>query len=157
MRNYSTSKLKLSFFGETYTVNGHKPAKEKVQAIAEMPTPSCKKEVQSFTGLINYLSTFSARLTELALPIRQLVKDKVAFNWDPEHQTAFKLVKNEIITTPMLAYYDPRKPLYYKQMPASVDLGPACSKMKNQYTSKQSLTEAQRGYIAIELESLAVA
>ena len=38
----------VEFFGETYTVNGHKPAKGKVQAIAKIPTPSCKKEVQSF-------------------------------------------------------------------------------------------------------------
>ena len=43
----------VEFFGETYTVDGHKPAKGKVQAIADMPTPSCKKEVQSFIRMIN--------------------------------------------------------------------------------------------------------
>ena len=75
----------VEFFGETYTVDGHKLAKRKVQAIAEMPTPSCKKEVQSFIGMINYLSKFSARLSELALPIRELAQDKVAFHWGPEH------------------------------------------------------------------------
>ena len=74
-----------------------------------MPVPSCRKEVQSFIGMINYLLKFSARLSELALPIRKLAKDKVAFNWGPEHQAAFKLVKNEIATTPILAYYDPKK------------------------------------------------
>ena len=99
----------VEFFGETYTVNGCKPVKGKVQAIAEMPTPSCKKEVQSFIRMINYLSKFSASLSELGLPIRELAKDKVAFNWGPEHQAAFKLVKNEIITTPILVYYDLKK------------------------------------------------
>ena len=49
------------------------------------------------------------RLSELALPIRELAKDKVAFNWALEHQAAFKVVKNEIITAPILAYYDPKK------------------------------------------------
>ena len=34
--------------------------------------------------MINYLSKFSPRLTELAEPIRELVKEKVAFNWGPE-------------------------------------------------------------------------
>ena len=97
------------FLGGTYTINGHKPAKGKVQAIAKMPAPSCKKEVQSFIGMIKYLSKFSARLSELALPIRELAKDKVAFNWALEHQAAFKVVKNEIITAPILAYYDPKK------------------------------------------------
>ena len=33
----------VEFFGETYTVDGCKPAKGKVQAIVEMPTPSCKR------------------------------------------------------------------------------------------------------------------
>ena len=109
MKNSGTSKWKLNFFRETCTVDGNKPAKVKVQAIVEMPTPSCKKEVQSFIGMINYLSKISARLSELALPIRGLAKDKVAFNWGPEHQAVFKLVKKEIAAAPILAYYDPKK------------------------------------------------
>ena len=101
--------LEVEFIGETYTVDGCKPAKGKVQAIVEMPAPSCKKEVKSFIGIINYLSKFSARLSELALPIRELAKEKVAFKWGPEHQAAFKLVKKEIAVAPMLAYYGPKK------------------------------------------------
>ena len=65
--------------------NGHKPAQTKVSAITLMPEPSCKKEVQSFIGMINYLSKFSARLSELSEPIRELSKEKVPFNWGPEH------------------------------------------------------------------------
>ena len=79
----------VEFFGETYTVYGCKPAKGKVQTIVKMPAPSCKKEVQSFMGMINYLSKFFTRLSELALTIRELAKEKVAFNWGPEHQAAF--------------------------------------------------------------------
>ena len=59
--------------------------------------------------MINFLSKFSARLFEVALPIRKFAKDKVAFNWGPEHQAAFKLVKKEIAATSILAYYDPKK------------------------------------------------
>ena len=35
------------------------------------------------------------RLSKLALPIRELAKEKVAFHWGPEHQTAFNLVKKD--------------------------------------------------------------
>ena len=76
----------VNFYGETYTTDGHKPAQSKITAIVEMPSPGSKKEVQSFIGMINYLSKFSPRLTELAEPIRELVKEKVPFNWGPEHQ-----------------------------------------------------------------------
>ena len=62
--------MEVNLYGETYTTDGHKPAKSKITAIVEMPSPSSKKEVQSFIGMINYLSKFSPRLTELAEPIR---------------------------------------------------------------------------------------
>ena len=124
----------VEFFVETYTVNGCKPAKGKVQAIAKMPAPSCKKEVQSFIGMINYLSKFSARLSELALPIREFAKDKVAFNCILEHQAAFKLVKMKLLLHQYLHTMTLRKPLYYRQMPVSMVLGSACTKMKNLYT-----------------------
>ena len=61
-----------------------------------------------FIGMINCLSKFSARLSELAEHTRELCKEKVPFNWGPEHQEAFKLIKKEIVTTPVVAYYNPR-------------------------------------------------
>ena len=139
-------------------MDGHKLAKGKGQAIVEMPAPSCKKEVQSFIGMINYLSKFSARLSELALPIRELAKDKVAFNWGPEHQAAFKLVKKEIAASSILACYDPKKTKVL-QTDASINGLGACllEDEKPVYFASKALMEAQHGYVAIELESLAVA
>ena len=99
----------VDFYGEMYTTDGHKPAQSKITAIVKMPSPISKKEVQSFIGMTNYLSKFSPRLTELAEPIRQLVKDKVPFNWGPEHQKSFAMLKKEIIRAPILAYYNPQK------------------------------------------------
>ena len=108
--------------------------------------------------MINYLSKSSARLSELALPIRELAKEKVAFNWDPEHQAALKLVKKEIAAAPILAYYDPKKTTVL-QTDASINGLGACllQDEKPVYFASKALTETQRGYIAIELESLAVA
>ena len=59
--------------------------------------------------MINYLSKFSARLSEIPDPIRELAKDKVPFNRSPEHQSAFKQMKKEIASAPILAYYNPKK------------------------------------------------
>ena len=50
----------VDFFGEMYTVDRQKPSQSKVKAIQEMPPPQFKKQVQSFIGMINYLSKFSA-------------------------------------------------------------------------------------------------
>ena len=89
-------KTEVDFFGETYTTSGHKPAQSKVSAITEMPAPTCKMQVQLFIGMINYLSKFSATLSEFAEPIRELSKEKVPFNWGLEHQEAFKLMKKSL-------------------------------------------------------------
>ena len=59
----------VEFFGKTYTTDGSKPAQSKIKAIQEMLDPQCKKQVLSFIGMVDYLSKFSARISELAEPI----------------------------------------------------------------------------------------
>ena len=59
-------KTEVDFFEETYMIDGCKPAQTKESTITSMPELSCKKEVQSFMGMINYLSKFSARQSELS-------------------------------------------------------------------------------------------
>ena len=78
-------KTEVNFFRETYTTNGHRPAQTKVSTTISMPEPDCKKEVQSFIGMINYLSKFFTRLSDLSECIREQFKEKVPFNWGLEH------------------------------------------------------------------------
>ena len=48
-------------------------------------------------------------MSELVEPIRELSKEKVPFNWGQEHQSEFDLMKKEIVSAPVLAYYNPKK------------------------------------------------
>ena len=111
-------KTEVDFFGETYTTGGHKSAQSKVSAITQMPTPTSKKQVQSFIRVVNYFSKFSVRLSELMKPIRQLSKDKLPFNWGPEHQEVFKQMKTELPKPPYLQITTPENKQSYKQMQA---------------------------------------
>ena len=115
----------VEFFGETYTLDGQKPVQSKIKAIQEMLAPQSKKQVQSFIGMVNYLSKFLARLSELTEPIRELWKEKLPFNWGPEHESAFQLIKKEIVAAPILAYYNPKKPMVLKTNARCKGLG-AC-------------------------------
>ena len=148
----------VKFFGETYAIDGTKPVQSKIKPIQEMSAPQCKKQVQSFIGMVNYLSKFSARLSELTEPIRDLCKEKVPFNWGPEHDGAFQLIKKEIAAVPILAYYNPKKPTVLQTDASCKGLG-ACL-LQNQrpvYFARRALSETQKGYVVIELETLAVA
>ena len=111
-----------------------------------MPELSCKKQVQSFIGKVNYLSKLSARLSALAKPIRELSKDKVLFNWDPEHWEAFNSLKKEITSAPILAYYNPKKETILQTDASIKGLG-ACLLQEGKpiYFASKALTEAQKG------------
>ena len=150
--------MKLNFLERPTQQMDASLQKERCKLLLRCLHQAARKRCNHFIGMINYLSKFSARLSELALPVRELAKDKVPFNWSPKHQAAFKLAKNEIITAPILAYYDPKK-LTVLQMDASINGLGACllQDEKPVYFMSKALTEAQCGYIAIEFESLTVA
>ena len=88
----------------------------------------------------------------------ELSKQKVPFNWGPEHQESFKLVKKEIATAPILVYYNSRKTTVLQTDVSIKRLG-ACllQEERHVYFASKALTEAQSGYVVIVLESLAVA
>ena len=123
-----------------------------------MPSSTNKRQVQSFIGMINYLSTFSVRSSELAEPIRELSKDKILFNWGPEHQAAFTQMEQEIPIAPVLTYYNPKKQTVLQTDASIKGLG-ACLLQEDKpvYFTCKALTDAQKVYVAIELELLAVA
>ena len=84
------------------------------------------------------------RLSELAEPIRELSKDKVPFNWGPEHQAAFKQMKKEIVRAPILTYYNPKKETIL-QTNASIKGLRVCllQDQKPVYFASKALTETQ--------------
>ena len=67
-------------------------------------------------------------------------------------------MKKEIASTPLLTYYNPKKHTFL-QRDASIKCLGACllEDEKPVYFASKALTDAQKGYVTIELESLAVA
>ena len=120
-----------------------------------MPFPPNKKQVQSFIGMITFLSKFSPRLSELAEPTRELSKHKVPFNWGPEHQQAFTEIKKEISNTPILAYYNPKKQTVLQTDTSIKGLG-ACllQDLRPVYFASKALTEPKRGMLLLKLNCL---
>ena len=141
----------VDFFGETYKTSGHKPARSKVSA-------TNKKQVQLFIAMVNYLSKFFLRMSELAELLRELSKDNVPFNWGHDHQAAFTQMKQEISSAPVLAYYNPKKQTMLQTDASIKDLGSCLlQEEKPVYFAMKALTVAQKGYVVVEIESLVVA
>ena len=75
----------VSFFGHKWARHGIKPDDSKIFAIQKMTPPENRKDLQSFLGLVNYLTRYSGRLASLTAPLRELIKKDIAYVWGPEH------------------------------------------------------------------------
>ena len=148
----------VEFFGETYMTQGCKPSNTKVKAITEMPQPMNLKDLRTFLGIVQYLSKFSSRIAELAEPLRDLTKKHAPYAWGPEHNQAFDNIKKEIFQAPILRYYDLKKETVLQTDASIKGLG-ACLFQDGHpiYFASKSLQDAECGYVAIELEALAIA
>lgn len=72
-------KSQVRFMGRLITKNGLRPDPDKVKAVQEMPSLTSKKELLSLLGLVNYLSKFLPRLSEVAKPLTELTKKEAKF------------------------------------------------------------------------------
>ena len=110
------SKIKLNcfgvpFFGQCITAEGIKPDPQKVKAIKDWPIPSNVRELQSFLGMVNYLSHFVPELSSLRTSLQPLVKTNTDFIWLKSHIEAFERIKNAISNDCLLQFYDVSCPL----------------------------------------------
>ena len=76
----------LPFFSEVVSRDDMQLDTQKISAIAEMPAPKNKKELQAFLGIINYLSKFSPDILEVCEPLRKLMSSKVMWTWVASYQ-----------------------------------------------------------------------
>ena len=147
----------IKFYGNIISKDGMAPDPQKVNAIANMPVPTSKQELRSVLGMVNYLSRFTPNLAHMTSPLRELTKDDVDYQWLPEHETAFKNVKDIISSTDVLAFFDGTKAVTVQTDASMKGLGATLLQEGRPvaYASK-SLSAAESNYSNIEREMLGV-
>ena len=122
-----------------------------------MDAPSTKQELQSFLGIVNYLSSYIHHLSNLTSNLRNLLKKDSPLQWTETHDTEFQMLKKSISKDVNLQYFDPKKPVVLQVDVSQVGLGAALLQDSKviAYASK-SLTSAETTYANIEHEMLAV-
>ena len=84
----------VKFFGCVYDKHGVHPDPSKVSTIKEMPAPQNKGELQSFLGMVTYLSPFIPQLSSHTATLRGLLKTDVKYCWNATYQVAFDKLKS---------------------------------------------------------------
>ncbi|KAK2578115.1 hypothetical protein KPH14_009893 [Odynerus spinipes] len=88
--------------------NGLHKSESKVKAMIEAPTPTNKKQLESFLGLITYYSRFIPSSAEMLKPLYECVS-RIDWKWTTECEKAFRWVKRELTSERVLAHYDPNE------------------------------------------------
>ena len=158
--NPKKSKIGMSqvtYIGHTMGKNGLEASEDKIDAILKMPRPECKKDLQRFMGMVNYLAKFIPNVSMLNKDLRILLQKDIAWHWEARQEKCFNELKDTITKAPVLAYYNVSKPVTLSVDASSVAMG-ACILQENQpiaYGSK-AMNQAQKNYGQIEKEMLAI-
>jgi len=121
---------KVKYMDEVVSELGFSPDPDKISAIYNMPTPSCKQDLQRLLGMINYPAKYIPNMSELTAPLRSLLKSDVPWAWFPEHDTALTKLKSVLSRTPVLQFHD-------KSLPRSMfDATESTSGMGSHYHQK---------------------
>ena len=93
-----------SFLGHVVSEEGVGTDPEKIRAVRDWPTPMNSREVRSFLGLASYYRKFVKGFSEVARPLHKLCEKKTRFVWTADCKKSFDLLKQALISTPVLAY-----------------------------------------------------
>ncbi|MCV6575237.1 MAG: dUTP diphosphatase, partial [Cohaesibacter sp.] len=99
-------KDKVDYLGFEVGHDGIRTSPEKVKAILDWPRPQSVHDIRSFIGLASYYRKFMKGFSQLAKPLTDLTRGKVAWSWGDPQENSFKALKVAIATAPILRLPD---------------------------------------------------
>ena len=154
---------RVKFLGHIVSPDGIECDPEKICDVDKWPVPKNVTDVRSFLGLASYYRRFIPCFAQLASPLTSLTKKNQTFEWTSECQVAFDSLKDQLVTSPILAY--PSRELEHEFVldtdASDYGLGAVLSQKINgeekviAYASR-TMNSAQRNYCTTYKELLAV-
>ena len=93
------TKTSVKFFGLVLSRNGVSPDPAKIEALKSLPEPKDEKLLQSFLGMVNYLSRFEPNIANMTHNLRDLLKKKNSNpKWADVHSLDFKRIIETLST-----------------------------------------------------------
>ncbi|GBL55959.1 Transposon Ty3-I Gag-Pol polyprotein [Araneus ventricosus] len=155
------AKDKINFLGYEIKEGCITPDNHNIESIKKLQPPKNVKQLQGFLGSVNVYNKFIDSYAKIREPLNQFLKKDKQWHWTAECQEAFELLKNKLVTKPVLQLYGPKLPLHvfcdasqvaigavFKQPDSSGNLHPVS------YHSR-TLRSNEKNYCITELECLA--
>ena len=103
----------VKFFRLILTCDGVVPDPAKIEALKNLPEPKDEKLLQSFFGMVNYLSRFDTYIANMTHNLRSLLKKGTNPKWTDVHILDFKRIIETLCKEgTVLKYYKPEARLF---------------------------------------------
>ncbi|CAN6580912.1 unnamed protein product [Malus baccata var. baccata] len=147
--------------GHIISEKGIEVDKSKVDLVRHLPSPTSVREVRSFLGHAGFYRRFIKDFSKIAQPLCRLLQKEVAFEFDDACSTAFKHLKEALISAPIITHPDWSLPFELMCDASDYAIGAVLGQRKNKqphviYYASRTLNDAQLNYSTTEKELLAV-
>ena len=152
---------KAKFLGHIVSSQGLSTEEEKVAKIINWPIPRNVSELRSFNGLASYYRRFIKNYASIAAPLNRLLELKTPYNWTPDCQAAFDLLKKQLSSAPILSFPNFQEPFVLDTDASDNGIGAVLSQIGNDGKERaisffsRSLSKAERNYSTTRKELLA--
>ena len=126
----------ISFYRVTLSSEGVRPNPKKIEPIKNLPEPKTEALLQSFLGIVNYLSRFSPNIAKMMTNLSALLQKDTEFLWHQQHSADFKAIVQELCNPKLLKYYDSKKKLYLEVDASQKAIGMALLQSVQKHESK---------------------
>ena len=103
---------RVKFLGHYIERNTITPLKSRIYAIQKLQSPTNKKKIQEFLGMLNFLSKYVYKMQLYLRPFYNIFRQQNNFEWTTEHQTRFEEIKKLATEQISKTIPDPNQPFY---------------------------------------------
>ena len=164
---------RITYLGHVISENGIETDPEKIQKVQDWPRPSNVDDVRAFLGFTGYYRRFVRDFSRISRPLNEMLagiqrkksKKKITepkpWKWGAEEENAFRELKTQLTTPPILGFPDFTKPYILHVDACGSGLGAVlCQHQDGQdrvisYASRR-VSGSESNYPAHKLEFLAL-
>jgi len=155
------AKPSVIYLSHVISGDGIAPDPRLIKSVVEWPVPTNSHDLHSFLGLASWYRRFVKDFARIAGPLFKLISKTAIFNWTDEHQQTFQLLKDKLVSAPILACPDFSLPFILQCDASDYALGAILSQVKEArehviaYISR-GLNKHEKNYSTTDKECLAV-
>ena len=96
---------------------------EKIAIIVNLPPPNSVRQLHTTLDHTGYYRKFIKGYAQITVPMEKLLKHDMKFQWTQECQQSLDILKEKMVTTPILVFLDWKFPFHVHVDASSIALG----------------------------------